>query len=128
MGFQNGTLGQLISVDFDAKNKVYGQIKLDTNLLIPITQEVLDSIELGYAITLHKAQGSQFPRIIVALAQGLVTDRAWLYTAITRAELEVHIVGASADFKSITQNVSNANRRRSYLLDLLINKCDLKKP
>ncbi|MCG9578178.1 ATP-binding domain-containing protein [Vibrio tubiashii] len=45
-------------------------------------------MELGYAITLHKAQGSQFPRIIIALQNGRIVDRAWLYTAITRAEVK----------------------------------------
>ena len=50
-------------------------------------------MELGYAITLHKAQGSQFPRVIIALQKGRIVDRAWLYTAITRAGKEIHIVG-----------------------------------
>lgn len=119
LGFQNGSLGTLISVDFNREKKIYGQVKLDTNEIIDITDQVLDCIELGYAITLHKAQGSQFPRIIVVLKNGLITDRSWLYTAITRAESEVHLVGKSSDFKVITETISNSNKRNSYLGEML---------
>ncbi|WP_425609345.1 ATP-binding domain-containing protein [Vibrio tubiashii] len=66
----------------------YGEVTLDTGEKVEITQSVLDCMELGYAITLHKAQGSQFPRIIIALQNGRIVDRAWLYTAITRAEVK----------------------------------------
>ena len=76
-------------------------------------------MELGYAITLHKAQGSQFPRIIIAFQKGRIVDRAWLYTAITRAENEVHIVGSAGDFKGIVEQQSNSHKRNSYLLELL---------
>ncbi|MCQ6453604.1 helicase C-terminal domain-containing protein, partial [Vibrio parahaemolyticus] len=46
-------------------------------------------MELGYSITLHKAQGSQFQRIIIALQKGRIVDLDWLYTEITRAESEI---------------------------------------
>jgi superfamily I DNA and RNA helicase len=72
------------------------------------------------AISVHKGQGSQWPRIIIALQAGRIVDRAWLYTAITRAETEVHIVGSSDVFKSVTQSASNAHKRNSYLLHLLM--------
>jgi exodeoxyribonuclease V alpha subunit len=76
-------------------------------------------MELGYAITLHKAQGSQFPRIIIALQKGRIVDRAWLYTAITRAESEVHIVGSEEDFRAIIESPGSADYRNSFLEDLL---------
>lgn len=71
-----------------------------------MTQSVIDCMDLGYAITLHKAQGSQFPRIIIALQKGMIVDRAWLYTAITRAESEIHIVGSSDDMKQVIESPS----------------------
>ena len=77
-------------------------------------------MELGYAITLHKAQGSQFPRIIVALKKGRIMDRAWLYTAITRAEIEIHIVGSSKEFMRAVQAVSHSDKRNSFLSTLMI--------
>ncbi|MFS1935423.1 ATP-binding domain-containing protein [Vibrio splendidus] len=66
-----------------------------------------------------QGQGSQFPRIIIALQKGRIVDRAWLYTAITRAESEIHIVGSSDDMKRITEAPSHSNERNSYLKELL---------
>ena len=116
-GIQNGSLGILTSVK--GTEKSYGEVTLDTGDKIEVTRAVLDCMELGYAITLHKAQGSQFPRIIIALQKGRIVDRAWLYTAITRAESEIHIVGNASDFAEITIMASNAHKRRSYLAELL---------
>ncbi len=114
---QNGTLGTLTSVDQCDEN--YGEVTLDTGEKIDITQSLLDCMELGYAITLHKAQGSQFPRVIVALNKSRIVDRAWLYTAVTRAESEIHLVGSKEDLMSIIQAPSKRFCRRSYLLELL---------
>lgn len=116
-GIQNGSLGTLTSVNFSGD--IYGEVTLDTGEVIEVNQSVLDCMELGYAITLHKAQGSQFPRIIIALQKAKIVDRAWLYTAITRAESEIHIVGSEDDFVSIAKAPSNSHRRKSYLVELL---------
>jgi len=116
-GIQNGSIGTLTSVK--SSGEAYGEVTLDTGDKVEITQSILDCMSLGYAITLHKAQGSQFPRIIIALQKGKIVDRAWLYTAITRAESEIHIVGSSEDFKVITERPSNAHNRNSYLTNLL---------
>ena len=116
-GIQNGSLGTLTSVEGSAD--VFGEVTLDTGEKIEVNQAVLDCMELGYAITLHKAQGSQFPRVIIALQKGRIVDRAWLYTAITRAEAEVHIIGNKEDFLTIVRNPSNAHLRNSFLRELL---------
>ncbi len=94
-------------------------VELDTGESVYVTQSLLDCMRLGYCITLHKAQGSQFPRIIIALQTGRIVDRAWIYTAITRAEHDVHIVGSATEFTSITKAPSNAHNRNSYLRELL---------
>jgi exodeoxyribonuclease V alpha subunit len=132
LGVQNGSLGTLTSVtpfeteseDSSQKASYFGKITLDTGEEIGINEDILDCIELGYAITLHKAQGSQFPRIIIALKSGKIVDRAWLYTAITRAETEVHIVGSQKDLRAIIENPSNASKRNSHLVRLLKEKAD----
>lgn len=131
-GYQNGTLGTLENVD--RNDDVFGKVRLDDGTEIPVYRETIDSMQLGYAITLHKAQGSQFPRIIVSVRCGGqiiarkkdgkrmkagIVDRAWLYTAITRAEHEIHIVGTKRDFCNIVEGGSNAHRRRSFLIQLL---------
>jgi exodeoxyribonuclease V alpha subunit len=117
IGVQNGSLGTLTSVDHD--EAYFGEVLLDTNEKVAITKSLMECMEPGYCITLHKGQGSQWPRIIIALQPSRIVDRAWLYTAITRAETEVHIVGDSAVFKRVTQATSNAHKRNSHLLDLL---------
>ena len=122
-GIQNGSLGVLSSVK--SVGGSFGSVTLDTGKDIEVTQAILDCMELGYCITLHKAQGSQFPRIIIALQKGMIVDRAWLYTAITRAESEIHIVGTQQDFNEITKLPSNSHKRNSYLVDLLKNKNNL---
>ncbi|TMO54437.1 AAA family ATPase [Pseudoalteromonas phenolica] len=116
-GIQNGSLGTLTNVE--PSDESYGEVTLDTGEKIEVTQPVLDCMELGYAITLHKAQGSQFSRVIIALQKGKIVDRAWLYTAITRAESEIHIVGSQADMRQITEAHSNSRKRNSYLVELL---------
>ena len=116
-GIQNGSLGTLTSVESSGES--YGEVMLDTGDKVEVTQSVLDCMELGFAITLHKAQGSQFPRIIIALQSGKIVDRAWLYTAITRAESEIHIVGSRQDFERTVLNESHSDKRRSYLSELL---------
>lgn len=117
IGIQNGSLGTLTRVE--SSDDTYGEVTLDTGNKIEVTQTLLDCMELGYAITLHKAQGSQFPRVIIALQKGKIVDRAWLYTAITRAEIEIHIVGSSEDLKLITESQSISHKRNSYLFEIL---------
>ena len=116
-GIQNGSLGTLVSSK--ASKGSFGLVYLDTGIEVSLTQSMQESMELGYCITLHKAQGSQFPHVIIALQNGRVVDRAWLYTAITRTESEVHIVGSASDFATITQNPSLSHNRLSHLGHLL---------
>ncbi|WP_345852574.1 AAA family ATPase [Shewanella algae] len=116
-GVQNGTLGTLVSIT-QAKDNL-GLVRTDTGDLIEVTESLLDAMELGYAITLHKAQGSQFPRIIVVLEDNRITDRSWLYTAITRAESEVHIIGSAETFKKVTKAPAKAFNRKTLLTELI---------
>lgn len=121
-GVQNGSLGKLINIE--QTDGHLGMVKIadfedENQEFIPLTQALLLSLKAGYAITLHKAQGSQFPRVIVALSRGSNLDRAWLYTAITRAETEIHIVGPKEKLFSAIKNQSNASQRKTYLQELL---------
>ena len=114
---QNGSLGKLTSVA--RAEDSFGLIKMDDeDVEISPNEEVLPTIKLGYGITVHKAQGSQFPRIIVALHGGHV-DRAWLYTAITRAEFELHIVSTKQKLISTIEKESHASSRQTMLKILL---------
>jgi exodeoxyribonuclease V alpha subunit len=76
-------------------------------------------MQLGYAITLHKAQGSQFPRVIIALQKDKTVDRASLYTAVTRVESENHIAGVHQTFSvSLNLAVMHINKN-SYVPKIL---------
>jgi len=87
--------------------------------MVKIDYNLLDALELGYAMTLHKAQGSQFPRVIVLLREGRVLDRSWIYTALTRAELEVHIIGSPDVFMKVIEAPSKAFNRKTFLTQLI---------
>jgi exodeoxyribonuclease V alpha subunit len=118
-GIQNGSLGKLISVEQTEFN--FGVVKMDdTNEEVVITKPLLDSLEAGYCITLHKAQGSQFKRVIVALSSTKMLDRAWLYTAITRSEDEIHIIGTRARFEQAVRSLSAHHIRKTHLSKLLM--------
>lgn len=58
----------------------------------------MDSLELAYSITVHKAQGSQFKRVIIPVRQSRILDRTFVYTAATRAQVQVVLVG---DMKAV---------------------------
>ncbi len=116
-GVQNGSLGRLISVE--RENDIWGVVKLDDGHEIELDKALFDSLEQAYAITLHKAQGSQFKTVIVALSYSQLIDRAWLYTAVTRSEINLHIVGLKNTFKRAINTQSARYIRKTALADLI---------
>ena len=80
----------------------------------------MDSLELGYCITLHKAQGSQFKRVIVAISSTPMIDRAWIYTAITKREVDLHLVGSRQNIEKAINRVSYQYLRKAYLSELIL--------
>jgi exodeoxyribonuclease V alpha subunit len=116
-GVQNGTLGRLVSIEQTANH--FGVIRVDTGEDIQLTRSLLDSIRPGYAISLHKAQGSQFPHVIVPITSSMMLDRNWVYTAITRAEIELHLVGPTCLFVAAIRRVGATARRQTYLSNML---------
>jgi len=86
----------------------------------PITVEMLPDLELGYALTIHKAQGSQWKRIIVVLTGSRMLDRTLVYTAITRAQEQVIIVGDEAAAKAAVEAPPKAELRNVGLVQFLM--------
>lgn len=117
-GVQNGTIGKLISVENTDKHLAIVRLD-DNNEEILITRMLLDSLDAAYCITLHKAQGSQFKRVIVALSKTSMIDRAWLYTAVTRSEDELHIVGTKERLEQAIHSLSAHHIRQTHLRTLL---------
>ena len=98
-GLQNGSLGRVVRVEappYESAGElkpVLAWVEWDDGVLRALTKDMLADIELGYAVTVHKAQGSQWPRVIVPIVGSRMLDRTLLYTAITRAQAQVILVG-----------------------------------
>ncbi len=112
MGVFNGDMGviteinqytETIEVEFDEARKVkYGY-------------DTAEELELAYAITVHKSQGSEYPAVIIPLLQGpkLLYNRNLLYTAVTRAKKCLTIVGSDTVFQEMIQNKNEQARYTS---------------
>ena len=103
------TYNETLKVEFDEKRKVEYPFSL------------LDELELAYAITIHKAQGSEYPAVVIPLLQGprQLFYRNLLYTAVTRAKKCVTLVGSEGTFFDMIRNVNEQNRYTS-LADRII--------
>ncbi len=130
-GLQNGSLGVILEIDevalrLTAEEEVGAKsepalawVLWDDGVRRPVVEVMLDDLELGYAITVHKAQGSQWPRVIVPLTGHRLLDRTLIYTAVTRAQGQVLIVGDEAAAKIAVESPPRVQARQ-VALDLLI--------
>lgn len=85
----NGSLGTVIKA-LSAEGALVADFEGDQHIL---TGEDLTNIELAYAITCHKAQGSQFQRVAIPVVRSRLLDHALIYTALTRGVEQVVFVG-----------------------------------
>lgn len=88
-GLMNGSLGTIVQVAPDEDGLV-ADFEGEQHVL---TGEDLANIELAYAITCHKAQGSQFKRVVIPIFRSRLLDHALIYTALTRGVEQVVFVG-----------------------------------
>ena len=72
----------------------------------------LDEIELAYAITIHKSQGSEYPAVVMPILTGprMLFNRNLLYTGVTRAKKCVTILGSSKMIETMIENKSEGVR------------------
>lgn len=87
-------------------------VKFDTGLTIPYTKDDLNQLELAYAFTVHKSQGSQYPCVVMILPQKRTPflKRNLLYTGITRASKYVAIVSPTVTIDYMIQNCKTDDR------------------
>lgn len=126
-GLQNGSLGvvtkveeeplALLSDEGELQAYALAWVEWDDGVVRPIVEAMLDDIELGYAITIHKAQGSQWQRVIVPLTGRRLLDRTLIYTAVTRAQSQVILIGPPEAIRAAVEAEPRA-RSRSVNLDL----------
>ena len=120
---QNGTLGVIkCAVATDDYACTIELEDLDENgnkRLLEVDWQLFEYIDLAYCLTLHKLQGSQASNIIVLLEKGVLLDRSWLYTAVTRAEDKVHIIGKESDFRYAVNKQGALDTRKTALAEML---------
>lgn len=118
-GVFNGDIGEVIEID-KLNKKV--EVLYDENRYVKYEFTDLDEIELAYAITIHKSQGSEYPAVVIPILDvpRLLSNRNLLYTAITRAKKCVVIVGSEKALNYMIQN-KNEVRRQTGLCEKLIN-------
>lgn len=110
MGVFNGDMGVIDNINFFTE-KVTVKFEDDRYVEYPFKQ--LDELELAYAVTVHKSQGSEYPAVVIPLLSGprMLMNRNILYTAVTRARKCVCIVGTEEVFYGM---VDNANEQKRY--------------
>jgi exodeoxyribonuclease V alpha subunit len=129
IGLQNGSLGRIVQIERESRelvgdtgstrDRVIAWIAWDDGERRPVTEALLDDLELAYALTVHKAQGSQWRRIIVPITGNRLLDRTLIYTAITRAQAQVILVGDKDAARRAVEAPPRANRRNTALSSLL---------
>lgn len=88
-------------------------VEFDEGKLVEYDFGQMDEMELAYAITIHKSQGSEYPAVILPLLGGprMLMNRNLLYTAVTRAKKCVVTVG---DAQTIQRMIHNVNEQKRY--------------
>lgn len=120
-GIYNGDIGVIESIN-NSKNEMI--IRFDDKL-VAYDFELLDELELAYAITVHKSQGSEYPVVIIPMyaCPPMLMTRNLLYTAVTRAKRMVILVGR-ADIPSIMVKNNREVLRYTTLKEQICNYYD----
>ncbi len=102
-GIFNGDIGMIRRIDEYAHVVV---VEFDEHRRVTYTYDQLDEIELAYAVTIHKSQGSEYPAVIMPLLSGprILFNRNLLYTGVTRAKGCVTILGSRSTLKEMIEN------------------------
>ncbi|WP_420600315.1 AAA family ATPase [Neptuniibacter sp.] len=121
-GIRNGDLGTITEVLSEPEDDVIGRMNVNGEI-IDITATLLESVELGYAITIHKSQGSQWPTCIFMLPSYVehMLDQTLLYTAVTRPAEKLVILGKSELVSKALAKGKSSDHRVTNLENLLIN-------
>lgn len=112
VGVFNGDMG--IITNINTYNETM-EVEYDEKRKVTYSFQLLDELELAYAITIHKAQGSEYPAVVIPLLPGprQLYHRNLLYTAVTRAKKCVTLVGSEDTFYEMIQNANEQNRYTS---------------
>lgn len=108
-GVFNGEIGIVAAVDAEMKKVT---VVYDGCRWVEYQYIQLEEIELAYAITVHKSQGSEFPTVIIPMSwfPPVLATRSLIYTAITRGKESVYIVGNPAYMNAMVDNDQSSSR------------------
>lgn len=117
VGVFNGDTGIIKEINTFAETIT---VEFDERRFVEYSFKQLEELELAYAITIHKAQGSEYPAVIIPLLAGpkMLMNRNLLYTAVTRARKCVTLVGDEKVFAEMENNKMEQSRYTT--LDLRI--------
>ena len=109
MGVFNGDMGIIRGISH-YEEKV--TVEFEEGRMVEYSFRQLEELELAYAITIHKSQGSEYPAVVIPLLTGprMLMNRNLLYTAVTRAKRCVTIVGNDLTFQQMIENASEQRR------------------
>ena len=108
-GIFNGDMGIIEEINDFAETMT---VSFDEGRMVEYPYKLLDELELAYAVTIHKSQGSEYPAVVIPLLSGprMLMNRNLLYTAVTRAKKCVTIVGNDTTFHQMIENNSQLKR------------------
>ena len=109
-GIYNGDMGRIRQINTFAQHIL---IEFDDSRFVEYPFSQLDELELAYAVTIHKSQGSEYPAVVLPLLSGpaQLFNRNILYTAVTRAKKCVIIVGSR---QTVINMIHNENEQKRY--------------
>ena len=110
MGVFNGDMGIIKSINSFSERMT---VAFEENREVEYAFSNLDELELAYAVTIHKSQGSEYPAVVLPMLSGpgVLCNRNLLYTAVTRAQNLVAIVGRES---MIGQMIDNETEQKRY--------------
>ncbi|HJA13374.1 MAG TPA: ATP-dependent RecD-like DNA helicase [Candidatus Mediterraneibacter merdipullorum] len=111
-GIFNGDMGVITEINEYTETV---EVEFDEGRKVKYGYDMTEELELAYAITVHKSQGSEYPAVILPLLPGpkLLYNRNLLYTAVTRAKKCLMIVGSDTVFQEMIQNKNEQTRYTS---------------
>ena len=109
VGVFNGDTGILREINEFAET---AEVEFEDGRFAMYSFKQLEELELAYAITIHKSQGSEYPAVILPLLSGpqMLLNRNLLYTAVTRARKCVTVVGNEETFAEMIRNEKQQKR------------------
>ena len=109
MGIFNGDMGIIKSMNLYAENMI---VEFDECRQVEYSFKQMEELELAYAITIHKSQGSEYPAVVMPVWPGprMLMNRNLLYTAVTRARRCVTMVGSDDTFYQMAENINEQTR------------------